>query len=190
MSITTPSEIALCKCGCGLPAPIAPDTRARLGQVKGQPLAFRRGHYQRTVPRKRGYPQGQRPQHTGQPVADKHVLIAEAVLGRRLPKGAEVHHVDGNRQNHSHSNLVICQDRAYHHLLHVRARVVKAHGNPDTHKICGACRSLKPFQDFQRCTADKATGRQGLCRVCRKAHDAERWKAKAERSKSDEMRMA
>jgi hypothetical protein len=78
----------------------------------------------------------------------EHVHIAESALGKRLPNGAEVHHVDGNGQNNAHSNLVICQDHAYHYLLHVRALVVKHGGNPNTQRVCGRCRQPKDFSQF------------------------------------------
>src|SRR5258708_6599812 len=66
------------------------------------------------------------------PLSDEHELIAEQVLGHPLPKKAEIHHVDNNGLNNEHSNLVICQDHAYHMLLHARTRIVKAGGNPNT----------------------------------------------------------
>ena len=52
----------------------------------------------------------------------RHREIAERVLGKPLPKGVEVHHVDEDKSNDSNDNLVICQDRAYHRLLHKRRR--------------------------------------------------------------------
>ena len=58
-----------------------------------------------------------------------HTLIVERVLGRKLPDGAEVHHVDGNGRNNKHSNLVICPSIAYHKLLHVRTKALNACGN-------------------------------------------------------------
>mgnify|MGYP001608446723 CR=1 FL=1 len=58
-----------------------------------------------------------------------HKVIAEKVLGRPLPKGAEIHHVDGNGLNNEHRNLVICPDHAYHALLHIRQRALDACGN-------------------------------------------------------------
>ena len=60
-----------------------------------------------------------------------HIVIAERALGKPLPAGAEVHHVDENRRNSVNTNLVICQDRAYHQLLHVRTRAFRACGNAD-----------------------------------------------------------
>ena len=71
-----------------------------------------------------------------------HVTIAEGALGHSLPVGAEVHHVDENKSNNRNSNLVICQDHAYHSLLHVRARVLRAGGDPNTQRICADCKRL------------------------------------------------
>ncbi len=38
------TEIKLCECGCGRPAPIAKVTYQRRGLVKGQPMRFVHGH--------------------------------------------------------------------------------------------------------------------------------------------------
>lgn len=59
----------------------------------------------------------------------RHILVAEDSFGKYLPKGAEMHHIDGNPSNNKKNNLVICQDRAYHKLLHQRARALKACGH-------------------------------------------------------------
>lgn len=67
-----------------------------------------------------------------------HIRIAETALGKPLPDGAEVHHVDGDRLNNDRSNLVVCQDNAYHKLLHIRTRALKACGNPNWRK-CTYC---------------------------------------------------
>lgn len=40
----TTTPIALCQCGCGQPAPIAPRNNPKKGHVKGQPMRFIRGH--------------------------------------------------------------------------------------------------------------------------------------------------
>jgi len=65
-------------------------------------------------------------------------MIAEAVLGKPLPKGAVVHHVN-DKSNDIPSNLVICQDRAYHNLLHSRERALKACGNANFRQ-CRYCK--------------------------------------------------
>ncbi len=155
----------VCECGCGGTTNLAPKTIAARGYVKGKPYRFIMGHNQRL--KSAGHsnyfrfavPGGQRL---------VHVEIAERVLGRPLPAGAEVHHVDGNRQNNAHSNLVICQDHAYHFMLHARARVVKAGGNPNTQKFCCACHQLKSLDAFNARKAH-SSGRQNICRECAKA---------------------
>ena len=58
-----------------------------------------------------------------------HIVIVEDVLGFPLPPGVEVHHVDGNGRNNEHSNLVVCNDRAYHSLLEQRTRALRESGH-------------------------------------------------------------
>lgn len=70
---------------------------------------------------------------------NQHVVVAERALGRPLPKGAVVHHVDENRHNNVPSNLVICPSQEYHQLLHMRMRAKKACGNPNWRK-CVYCK--------------------------------------------------
>lgn len=65
--------------------------------------------------------------------------VATRVLGKPLPKGAEVHHVDGNTENNTPSNLVICPSRSYHRLLHVRQRALDS-GAPAHYRVCKYCR--------------------------------------------------
>jgi hypothetical protein len=48
----------LCECGCGLPAPIATETKRKIGHVRGQPIRFRRGHNLRLDERSRFFKHG------------------------------------------------------------------------------------------------------------------------------------
>lgn len=53
----------------------------------------------------------------------EHVLLAEKALGKRLPKGAVVHHMNRDRKdNHTPYNLVVCPSQDYHLLLHRRMK--------------------------------------------------------------------
>jgi len=96
----------------------------------------------------------------------EHILIAERVLGRRLPRGAQVHHFDENERNNAHSNLVICPSMAYHKLLHYRAKILRLGGDPDTQKHCPDCDRLLPFGAFNRRSDHGSSGLQTVCRQC------------------------
>ena len=100
----------------------------------------------------------------------EHVLVAERAIGKHLPAGAEVHHVDRNRMNNAGRNLVICQGHSYHLLLHSRQWVVDAGGNPDTQRRCSTCKRLLPFSMFNRRKAHRFLGLQTSCRECQKTY--------------------
>lgn len=69
----------------------------------------------------------------------EHRLVAERALGRPLPKGSVVHHIDGNPANNDPSNLVILNSKAEHNALHRREAAFDACGNPDWVR-CGYCK--------------------------------------------------
>jgi hypothetical protein len=80
-----------------------------------------------------------------------HVAVAEEALGKPLPKGAIVHHVDGDRHNNDPRNLVVCQDRAYHNLIHRRERAMQACGDPNALRcqVCGSYRDQSLMRDYK-----------------------------------------
>ncbi len=92
-----------------------------------------------------------------------HRQRATAALGKPLPKGACVHHADGTTV--ATAQLVICQDNAYHRLLHARMRVKAAGGNPNTDAVCGHCHTAQPFAAFAPAPA-LSTGRNHICHDC------------------------
>lgn len=100
----------------------------------------------------------------------EHRIIAERVVGRSLPATVVIHHVNGQPADNRHSNLVICENSAYHSLLHVRARIVKRGGDPQRQKICSGCQELKVKAEFWRA---KRTwdGFQQMCRNCDRRRD-------------------
>lgn len=61
----------------------------------------------------------------------EHIIKAQKALGKPLPPNARIHHVDENKLNNANNNLVICEDQAYHLLLHKRTKALKACGHAD-----------------------------------------------------------
>ena len=164
-----PIPLGLCQCGCGEHTTIASQSETLRGYVKGQPRRYVAGHHMKNRPLLRGYGYKYVRDTNHQRVSKKialHVMVAEKALGHILPRKADIHHVDGNRTNNVNRNLVICQDRAYHFLLHVRTRIVKAGGDPNTDAYCSRCRSAKPRDEFRRRSRNRATGRANKCRMC------------------------
>ncbi|MCK5617331.1 HNH endonuclease [Candidatus Pacearchaeota archaeon] len=74
-----------------------------------------------------------------------HRIVAERALGRDLRKGEEVHHINEDKSDFSGKNLVICDGREYHLLLHIKRAALKATGDATSRrcKICKEWDSLK-----------------------------------------------
>ena len=70
-------------------------------------------------------------------VLEHHVVVEER-LGHRLRSSAEIHHINGDKQDNRPQNLVVCHDSTYHKLLHRRQAALDACGNPNWRK-CKYC---------------------------------------------------
>lgn len=156
-----------CACGCGQPAPI----------YRGAPLRFVHGHNARGTGTGRsmvgGYPAVSLPSHpraNDRGFVQEHVVLAERALGKALPAGAEVHHVNEDRKDNGRGNLVVCQDHAYHSLLHVRARALRATGDASK-RLCCRCGRYDDTPNL------RASGAQFYHPACNAAH-ARRMKAR------------
>lgn len=164
--------MAQCECGCGKEAGLVRRTRPHLGLIKGNPNRFLLGHSRRgkrwpivaTVKMYRTARKANGLETT------LHRLRAENALGHALPAGAVVHHADGSRRDDA--PLVICQDTAYHKLLHARMRVIAAGGNPNTDAVCGICRLAKARSEF-RPRASGVFGVRDSCQSCVSARQQE-----------------
>ena len=119
----------------------------------------------RETARYRGRAGGSRPEH---------IRVVESAIGRRLPKGANVHHVNGNHRDNRPKNLVVCQNAAYHKLLHLRARVLRAGGNPNTQRICCGCQRVLDIQRFGSGGLGKSGSTRRPCLQCAARYTDER----------------
>lgn len=125
-----------CACGCGRETSLARRNRPDRAQVKGAPMRFVPGHSSKCLGGRilssQGYvlvATGIRAGSASKRYITEHILVAERALGKALPRGVVIHHVDEDRTNNAPSNLVVCENSAYHSFLHARARAYRATGN-------------------------------------------------------------
>jgi hypothetical protein len=93
----------------------------------------------------------------------EHIEIAERALGHPLPRGAQIHHVDGDPANNAPGNLVICPSKKYHMELHARDAARTA-GYPMEWRKCAFCKNYDNPNDlfFSGVHYHKACRRQYL----------------------------
>ena len=155
----------LCACGCG--------ERTNIDQKTGDPYRFVRYHHNRgkhnprygggRIPNGYGYAQLKdrgHPRANARGYVLEHVVVAERALGKPLPVGAEVHHVNGDKSDNRPGNLVVCENHEYHMLLHARQRALEACGHADWRK-CWICKR------WDRPAALNIRGKRACHRECR-----------------------
>lgn len=104
------------------------------------------------------------------------IRLAELALGKPLPAGAEVHHVDEDKRHDVPWNLVICESRAYHLLLHMRRAAYLATGDPRSRK-CQICKQWGIPGVGDLVVRSRAPGRpsgQAIHRLCDRSREAVR----------------
>lgn len=110
-----------------------------------------------------------------------HTVKAEKALGKPLPEGVEVHHHNEIRSDNRDMNLVICEDRTYHCLLHTRMRAKEACGDPKKRK----CKFCKQYDDVCNLFIVDSNGRSHYHPRCEGLYQkAGRERRKLERAKS------
>jgi len=94
----------------------------------------------------------------------EHILVAEIALGRFLPEGAVVHHSNENKlDNYSDGNIVICESRAFHNLLHKRMRALRECGHADW-LWCSLCKQWdSPDRLYVGFICNRVIGRHREC---------------------------
>lgn len=95
----------------------------------------------------------------------EHIVVAEKALGKPIPASVIIHHHNGIRSDNRNTNLVICENHAYHVLIHARLRVFRMGFDPDLFKYCGSCGQCKPFGDFGK-QRNQYLGLRPTCRPC------------------------
>ena len=73
----------------------------------------------------------------------EHLLVIEKALGRPIKRSEEVHHINGIQNDNRNTNLVLCQDHAYHMFLHRRKKALASCGN----KSCEPCKECGKYND-------------------------------------------
>lgn len=77
-----------------------------------------------------------------------HVRVVENVLGFELPKGVVIHHWNEIKTDNRNENLLVCQDRAYHNLIHARMRAYDACGNA-SFRPCVVCKKYDDVKNMK-----------------------------------------
>lgn len=142
-------ENGLCKCGCGYKTNISTRNNLKYGWIKGKRVNFLRGHNQKKE-NHWNWKVGKSINKKGYVTIGndyEHILVAESVIGRKINFPNEIHHVNGDRSDNRKENLVICENRKYHRLLHARKRALLICGDANK-KSCIFCKKFDLLENL------------------------------------------
>lgn len=150
-----------CACGCGGKTSIPDGSDISKKWIKGQPIKFIRYHHVKILRRISGdghYFELYIPDH-GRARKDgyvkEHIVIAEKIYGKPLPKKSVIHHANGNGFDNTPSNLVICENHSYHMFVDQRRRAYEACGHPNWRK-CNFCKQYDDPKNFYLLKSNRA----------------------------------
>lgn len=85
--------------------------------------------------------------------AYEHRIVAERKLGRRLRKGEQIHHLNGNKKDNSDTNIEVTRSRFHHAVKHRKVgftRQLPSQPNPVIFCRCGCGVKFKHFDNSGR----------------------------------------
>ena len=156
--------MALCACGCGKETTISKYNRKYRGYKIGQPQKYILGHDRHTgvVGISNGYLLKRR--------MYLHRKTIEEIIGRKLPEGAVIHHVNGDKTDNSPQNLVICGSPSDHAIIHFREKALRESGHADWRK-CSIC---KKWDDPNNLSTHTKVRKSVRHKECHRLYEIER----------------
>jgi hypothetical protein len=120
------------------------------------------------------YSSNHRLAHSSKKVLEYYLILESVIPGVFDPKkGHCIHHVDGDITNNLNTNLVVCQDKAYHNLLHKRQRAHAACGFAH-YLTCAFCKQYDDPKNMSLSRGKNSTSDRGIHRSCHTEYEKNR----------------